>query len=153
MLSAADATVADVTEPDLRTLRRRVDRTFRRAQRRLAAARSGADRDVRLHEARKAYKRARYAVDVLRPVDGRQAKRLAKRISAVQDVLGAHQDTVVLRQLLRELGMRAYLAGENSFTYGLLHARQAEAARRTRIDLKATALRAERPRLRRWLAA
>jgi CHAD domain-containing protein len=155
MLTAADVTVRDVTEPDLATLRRRVDRTLRRARRRLAAARSGsdADRDVRLHEARKAYKRARYAVDVLRPVDGRQATRLAKRISAVQDVLGAHQDTVVLRQLLRELGMRAYLAGENSFTYGLLHARQAEAARREQAALPATAQRANRPRLRRWLAA
>jgi CHAD domain-containing protein len=152
-LTAAQATVGDLTEPDLTTLRRRVDRTLRRARRRLAAADSGADRDVRLHEARKAYKRARYAVDVLRPVDGRKARRLAKRISDVQDVLGAHQDTVVLRQLLRELGMRAYLAGENSFTYGLLHARQAEVAHRERAALPATAQRANRPRLRRWLAA
>ena len=104
-----------------------------------------------LHEARKAHKRARYAVEVLRPLAGGRARRLASRLTAVQDILGRHQDTVVARALLRELGMRAYLDGENGFSYGLLHARQAAAATRTLADLPRARRRAARRRVRRWL--
>jgi CHAD domain-containing protein len=155
LLSVADDVIhTELTRPPtVAALRARVDRTLRRARRLLAAADTGPDRDMRLHEARKAYKRARYAVEVLRPIDGKRADRLARRIAAIQDVLGAHQDTVVLRVMLRDLGMRAFLDRENSFTYGLLHARQAEQASRHRAALSATARRANRKRLRRWLAA
>jgi CHAD domain-containing protein len=58
------------------------------------------------------------------------AGKLAKRLGRLQDVLGEHHDTVVLRQFLREEGMRAYGEGENAFTYGLLYARQHQAANR-----------------------
>ncbi len=96
----------------------------------MAAARARPDdRDAALHEARKAYKRGRYAVEVFRP-GHKPARKLAKRLGRRQDVLGEHHDTVVLRQLLREEGMRAYGEGENAFTYGLLHARQHESANR-----------------------
>jgi CHAD domain-containing protein len=87
------------------------------------------NRDAALHEARKAYKRGRYAVEVFQP-GHKRARQLAKRLGELQDVLGAHHDTVVLRQLLREEGMRAYGEGENAFTYGLLYGRQHEAANR-----------------------
>jgi hypothetical protein len=39
----------------------------------------------------------------------------------VQSLLGDHQDSVIARQVERELGITAYLDGENAFTYGLLY--------------------------------
>ena len=77
--------------------------------------------DPALHEVRKAAKRLRYAAEIARPVFGKRSKRLASRARDVQKVLGEHQDTVVARPVLREIGARAHLAGENGFTPGRLH--------------------------------
>lgn len=93
-------------------LPKHADRSYRRIERRRS---SGAP----LHEVRKAAKRYRYALEVAAP-DGR-ARRRAK---ALTKVLGNHQDGVVAQPVLRELGMKAQLAGENGFTYGLLHERE-----------------------------
>ncbi len=87
-------------------------RTYRRTARRRA---SGAP----LHEVRKAAKRYRYALEVAAPDS--PARKHAK---ALTKVLGKHQDGVVARPVLRDLGMKAHLAGENGFTYGLLHERE-----------------------------
>jgi CHAD domain-containing protein len=126
-------------------VRRRVRKAVRRADRML-------DDGHDLHEARKAYKRARYAVEVLQPESGKPARRLVKRLKALQDVLGTHQDTVVTRIRLRDLGMRAYRSGENAFSYGLLHARQQTAADVTLRDLPSARVRSRRPKVRGWLA-
>jgi CHAD domain-containing protein len=106
---------------------------------------------MRLHQARKAYKRARYAAEALTPVAGKPARRLARRLADLQDGLGIHQDSVVTGQLLRDYGMRAYLDGANAFTYGLLHARQREAGERALRDLGPARHRAGRRKVRRWL--
>jgi CHAD domain-containing protein len=91
------------------------------------------DRDVALHEARKAYKRARYGVEAITPLIGRRGERLADRLGGLQDVLGDHQDSVVAAHLLRDFGVRAHLAGENAFTYGMLYEREVSIAER-RLD-------------------
>jgi hypothetical protein len=39
----------------------------------------------------------------------------------VQEVLGEHQDSVVTRDVLRELGAGSSRAGQNGFTFGRLH--------------------------------
>ena len=70
---------------------------------------------------RKAAKRLRYAAETAVPVHGKDAARLVKRAMAIQTSLGEHQDSVVARQGLREVAMRAYLDGDNTFTYGRLH--------------------------------
>ncbi|MFD7325715.1 CHAD domain-containing protein [Streptomyces sp. NPDC059875] len=88
---------------------------------------SGHDRDLAMHEARKAAKRARYAAEAATPTLGKPAKRLAKRVKAVQTVLGDHQDSVVARDALRTLAIQAHAAGESAFTWGLLYG-QEEAA-------------------------
>ncbi len=87
------------------------------------------DRDRALHSARKAAKQLRYAAEVAVPAIGRPADRTRRRARAITKVLGEHQDTVVTRPMLRDLGVRAHLAGENGFTFGLLHGQeQAKAA-------------------------
>ncbi|OEJ96293.1 CYTH and CHAD domain-containing protein [Streptomyces thermolilacinus] len=93
----------------------------------------GSDRDVALHEARKAAKRARYTAELAAPAVGKPARRLARDMKALQRLLGDHQDSVVARRALRELAVQANGAGESSFTWGLLYAREeAEAAARER---------------------
>ncbi len=86
-------------------------------------------RDEALHEARKSAKQARYAAEAAAPDTGKPATRLAAAMEDLQELLGDHHDSVVSRDLLRDAGLAAHAAGENGFTYGLLHARQAAAAR------------------------
>jgi CHAD domain-containing protein len=131
-----------------------VARAYRRAGRRMrraARAPEGGQRDVALHEARKAAKRARYAAEAAEPVHGKQARRFAKRMKAVQSVLGDHQDAVIARAVAREIGVQAHLAGENAFSFGLLnegaHRDALEYRRRARLAWQ----RAARPKVRRWL--
>ncbi|ASQ94644.1 CYTH and CHAD domain-containing protein [Streptomyces sp. 11-1-2] len=94
---------------------------------------AGPDRDVAVHQARKAAKRVRYAAETARPALGRPAKKFARRMQAVQDVLGDHQDSVVVREALRALATQAHGAGESDFTFGLLYGREeARAAARER---------------------
>ncbi|NEA40508.1 CHAD domain-containing protein, partial [Streptomyces sp. SID11385] len=88
----------------------------------------GPERDVALHEARKAAKRARYAAEAARPALGKPARKSAKRLKAVQGVLGDHQDSVVAREALRALAVQAQLSGEPSFTWGLLYGREERTA-------------------------
>jgi CHAD domain-containing protein len=125
-------------------VRRRARKAVRRADRRLDRARS----DEALHEARKAYKRGRYAAEAL---GNKPARKLAKRVGQLQDVLGAQHDSVVIRQLLREQGMRAHTEGENAFTYGLLHARQQAEAARTMEGLGSARRKVRRASRAKWL--
>jgi CHAD domain-containing protein len=129
-------------------LRKLTRKAFRRADDRLEAATG----DEALHEARKAYKRARYAAEALVPQAGRPARRLARRTSELQDVLGTHQDTIVTGDLLRGYGVRAHLSGDNAFTFGLMHARQRAAGDRVLDKLPAVRRRATKSKVREWLA-
>ena len=96
---------------------------LRRAVHAVGLAEGGADeRNVALHEARKKAKRLRYAAESAVPLLGKRAKRVAVSVKKVQQALGAHQDTVMSRRVLRDYGVRAHLSGENGFTFGRLHA-------------------------------
>lgn len=104
--SAASAEPA--AKPDLSRLHRKVRRRMRTA----LALPPGPDRDVAMHEARKAARRARYAADAL--------GRSSKPIKALQEVLGDEHDRVVTAAALTDLAASAHLDGENAFTYGVL---------------------------------
>ncbi|MGY0004055.1 CYTH and CHAD domain-containing protein [Micromonospora sp. I033] len=147
LLRRLDALVEGPTARAVRPrwVTRRVRRAVARFDDRLDRALAGGD-DTALHEARKAGKRARYAVEVRRP-----AGKLVDRFKDLQDALGAHQDSVVTREVLREQALRAYADGENTFTYGLLHARQAAVADRAGPALVRARDRARRRKVRRWL--
>jgi CHAD domain-containing protein len=90
-----------------------------------------------LHEARKAVKRARYAVEVVAPVTGGPAVRLVGDLTAAQELLGDQHDTVTARERLRHWARQAEAAGETSFSYGLLYGRQQALAERLEADLPA----------------
>ncbi|WFE38485.1 CYTH and CHAD domain-containing protein [Micromonospora sp. WMMD998] len=140
-------------EVDGRWTDRRIRRAVRRADERLdrALAGGGPAGDAALHEARKKYKAARYAVEVRQAAAGKPAARLVKRFKRLQDLLGTHQDSVVTREVLLRHALRAYAEGENTFTYGLLHARQAETAGHDLPAVLRARDRARRRRVRRWL--
>jgi CHAD domain-containing protein len=103
------------------------------------------------HQVRIRTKAMRYACDAVEPVFGRDAKRLSRRLARVQDVLGEHQDTVVARGVLRSVAT-APRGGTVAFTLGLLHARQGEAAARSRTRFRRLWVEAARSRHRRWWA-
>ncbi|MGV9940652.1 CYTH and CHAD domain-containing protein [Streptomyces sp. NPDC003401] len=114
------------------TLRKEHDRLAHRVGRALRTP-TGPERDAALHQARKAAKRVRYAAEASRPALGGTAKRLGKRVKAVQKALGDHHDGVVARETLRRQAVAAHRAGEPGFTWGLLYGReQAVAADRER---------------------
>ncbi|ASO18972.1 CHAD domain-containing protein [Actinoalloteichus hoggarensis] len=103
-----------------------------------------------LHEVRKRARRTRYAAEVARPVARRKARRLSRALRRLQRTLGTHQDTVLSRAALRELGAQARTQGQNGFTFGLWYGRDQEIARRIEEDFAEHWHRAARPRLRRW---
>lgn len=87
------------------------------------------DHDVALHSIRKSAKRLRYAAAAS---DLPGVVRTAK---AVQTVLGDHHDSVISRAHLLAQADTAHHAGEDTFTYGLLHEREAVLAQRCEHQL------------------
>jgi CHAD domain-containing protein len=117
---------AAAAEPAGEVLPRAIARAYRRTKRRMRRARQtapGAGRHTALHETRKAAKRARYAAEAAQPALGRKARRFTRRVKAVQSALGDQHDAVNAAAAAREIGVRANLAGENAFTFGLLRER------------------------------
>ena len=81
-----------------------------------------------LHKVRTKAKRCRYAAQAVRPVVGKPAKRLAKRLGQLQDVLGEVQDAEVTEAWLRETAA----AGGPALAAGQLVAAQRKAMGRAR---------------------
>jgi CHAD domain-containing protein len=104
------------SRPAADELPKHVRRAYRRTKRRVASE--------TMHEVRKATKGYRYALEVAEPAVGKKARKARRAAKDLTKMLGEHQDGVVARPVLRELGMQAQLAGENGFTFGLLHERE-----------------------------
>jgi CHAD domain-containing protein len=142
-------------KPAAKVLPARVAKDYKRLRQRVLAAQDAPDqptRDERLHEVRKAAKRARYAAEALTPVYGRDARRFAKATKRLQTVLGDHHDAVVTQPVLRQLAVQAHLDGDNAFTYGRLHAGQQAHATTLQAEYHTAWSRASRKKLRGWLA-
>jgi len=132
-----------------------VRKAYKQADRRMRRARhtpAGPDRDVALHQARKSARRARYAAEAASLVAGKPARRFARQMKQVQSVLGEHQDAVLARHAARDLGIGAHLAGENAFTYGLMHEHERQRAEKLQATARQTWKKASRPRRLRWLS-
>ncbi|RFU86739.1 CHAD domain-containing protein [Streptomyces triticagri] len=145
LLDTLDALLADppltdaAAQPAEPALTRAVRRDYQRlatlVEEALAAPPATQERDTALHEARKKAKRARYAAEAAAPALGRPARRLVTDLKALQTLLGEHQDSVMAREALRDLAAQAHAAGENSFTYGVLHGREERAAAAVEAEL------------------
>jgi CHAD domain-containing protein len=128
-LKSAAAEPADDVMPELvRRDWKRLSRAFAAAER----ASPGPRRDLFLHETRKAAKRVRYSAEAVIPVVGRRAEKFARVAKKLQTLLGEHHDSVELRAVLLQVAIEAHLDGQDSFTYGRLHA--IEQARAERIE-------------------
>jgi CHAD domain-containing protein len=80
------------------------------------------DYDEALHRIRKRAKRLRYTASATGEDE------VSKQAKAIQSLLGDHQDSVVSREHLLQQADAAHVAGEDTFTYGLLYQQEAELA-------------------------
>lgn len=144
---AARECADDVLPPLVRRAWKHLDASMHDAEH----AADAAAQDQLLHAARKRAKAARYAAESVAEVFGKPAKRLAAAMEELQEVLGEHQDGVVTREVLRELGAGASRSGENGFTFGRLHALEQARADAAVVRWPAVRKAASKPSLRRWL--
>lgn len=117
-----------------------VRKPWRRLQRTVRALPS-TPTDHELHEVRKRAKDTRYAAEAVEPAVSRPARRFAKRMEAVQSLLGTHQDLVVADMWLSDV-VRDIDDADEVFLAGKLDAV---------INLEREAIRAEWART--WRAA
>ncbi|MBZ2198701.1 CHAD domain-containing protein [Occultella gossypii] len=115
-----------------RALRRRLRKAWRRTRDRVATAEAGSGS---LHEVRKSVKRLRYLAEIATDPIGRPAKRLATQAERTQELLGAHQDAVVLDRMVRSYVAEATgLPPATMFALGELIGRAQERRRRIEQD-------------------
>ncbi len=105
------------------------------------------------HEARIAAKRARYACESVAPALGAPARRLAKRLEVVTELLGEHQDASIAAETVRALAHTGRVSGRAGFALGLLHGAQRDAVHATRLRLVAVWPEVSSPDGLRWLKA
>jgi inorganic triphosphatase YgiF len=101
-----------------------------------------------LHALRIRAKRLRYLLEFLRELTGKPGRRLVKRLTALQDLLGSYQDAVVLADFVRVYveGAGAQLAPSQLVALGALVAGELRFAEQKRTDFEATWHRFARPR-------
>jgi len=95
-----------------------------RRRTKIAADADPAHRDMALHQVRKAAKRLRYTAAAVGAV------KVADSAKKIQTLLGDHQDSVVSRAHLLQQADAARAAGDDTFTYGVLHQCEADLAQR-----------------------
>jgi CHAD domain-containing protein len=131
LLEALDILVGDLplksaaADPAEEAIPKLVRRDWKRLSRVFATvqhAAPGPRRDMLLHETRKAAKRCRYSAEALAPVVGRRAEKFARAVKKLQTILGEHHDSVEFRAMLLQVAAEVHLDGQDSFTYGRLHA-------------------------------
>lgn len=130
-LLAAESAALAVDEEQLAeaTIEDGYKRVRKRAK---AAAAADAERhDAALHGIRKSAKRLRYTAAAA------GAKKVSDAAKTIQTLLGDHQDSVVSRAHLTEQADTAHAAGEDTFTYGLLHQREVNLAHQCEQQLHA----------------
>jgi CHAD domain-containing protein len=108
-----------------------IDSAYKRVRKAAKRASDAAhdDRDEALHRIRKGAKRLRYTAAAT------GADRVSDRAKSIQSLLGDHQDSVVSRTHLAQQADAAHAAGEDTFTYGLLYAREDAVATDARRQL------------------
>lgn len=108
-----------------RTLRHLAHRVGKRVDR-VSQADSRAQRDERMHRARKGAKRMRYAIEVMQPAARRRTARALKHFENFQDVLGEHQDSAVAQHHLLAMAAEQEHSSLSSFGLGMAYRRECE---------------------------
>ena len=133
LLDALEALVAESPPADREPAPVTVAAAGKKVRKAAKSARRAAgeeDRDEAIHRIRKRAKRLRYTAAAT------GAKKVSKRAKKLQSLLGDHQDSVVSRAHLTQQADAAHAAGEDTFTYGLLHQHEADVARSSRRQLE-----------------
>jgi len=111
--------------------------------------------DEQLHLLRIKCKRLRYAVEFFSDLYGLTAVKFARRVTRLQDILGAHQDAVVSRAAVAESDRRAAAprsrARETYFAIGYLMAQHMRRAQASRIEFAKAWKQFDRKKVRRPL--
>ena len=87
-----------------------------------------------LHRARKAFKRARYAAELVEPADS-QMKAVARDAEEMQTLLGEHQDAIVAANFLARMSASEEIEAGSAFTYGILMANELNRAAKIRASV------------------
>ncbi|MBJ7341455.1 CYTH and CHAD domain-containing protein [Mycolicibacterium sp.] len=133
LIAAEPQSAAGGTEPEQVTVAaayKRVRKAAKKAE--IAAADetvSPTEADEALHAIRKRAKQLRYTAAALGEAG------VAEKAKSIQSLLGDHQDSVVSRTHLVQESIAAHVAGEDTFTYGVLHEREAGIALRSEQQL------------------
>lgn len=110
--------------------------------------------DEAFHDVRKRAKRARYAAETVAVAldedEAKEAKHFAKLATAVQDILGEHQDAAVSVQVIERIVAEHPADGHFAFAAGRLLERQAVAAEHSRNEFFGVWARLDRKKVRRW---
>lgn len=109
--------------------------------------------DEQLHRTRILAKQARYASEACALAFGAPAKRLAKQIVKVQDVLGEHQDAIIAGDVVKRLARTRSVreSGELGFSLGLLYSLQLQSAAAARAGFPGVWQQVGRRSHRSWL--
>jgi CHAD domain-containing protein len=136
---------ASVTLPPLAEASwRKLEKQGRRLHRELEG------HDDHWHRTRITAKRSRYTVEACVPVFGGPARKFAKQLEFVTELLGEHQDAAIAASLLHQLAQSAR-GSRTSFALGVLYARQREQVADTRAEFVAAWPRIAHPQWRSWM--
>jgi len=105
--------------------------------------------DEALHHVRIRAKRCRYAAEACIPAVGKPAKRFAKAVEEVQEVLGEQHDAVVASAWLAKTALECSPA--EAYAVGMLAEVERAASESARAAFPPAWKEARRPRLRKWL--
>ena len=89
--------------------------------------------DDHWHSARKDAKKARYTVEACVPVFGTPAKKFAKQLESVTELLGEHQDAAIAGDLLLRLSAKTR-GSRSAFAMGVLYSQEREQVARCRAQ-------------------
>jgi CHAD domain-containing protein len=138
-------------EDVLPALVRRACRRMDRAARRVEAAGTEHARAHRLHQVRKAAKRARYAAELCAPALGAPAADLAERMEAVQEVLGERQDSAHAQAVLLSMMGNSLAGSAEGFVCGAIWSAERQLSGAAEDVYEVALHRAEERAVRHWL--
>ena len=107
--------------------------------------------DDHWHHTRIDAKKARYTVEACIPVFGDPAKKFARQLETVTELLGEHQDAAIAASLSLELSSKAR-GSRAAFALGVLYAQQRERVKDCRSEFVQAWPRISHPSWREWLA-